>query len=114
MNDETEFFHTCHPSSFGIECIGPRRTLSLSFQAQVLVSKWVPMVLTLLRALFVLLMAAAGWYLLANSMAFRGYTWLSLTITLSLGVFIVCATSCRRGKSCSYSLARFWGCSSVC
>ena len=48
------------------------------------------MVLTLLRALFVLLMAAAGWYLLSNSMAFRGYTWLSLTITLTLGVLIIC------------------------
>lgn len=48
------------------------------------------MVLTLLRALFVLLMAAAGWYLLSNSMAFKGYTWLSLTITLSLAVLIIC------------------------
>ena len=48
------------------------------------------MVLTLLRALFVLLMAAAGWYLLSNSLAFRGYTWLTLMITLTLGVMIVC------------------------
>jgi uncharacterized protein YacL len=48
------------------------------------------MVLTLLRALFVLLMAAAGWYLLANSTALRDYTWLALTITLTLGVLIVC------------------------
>ena len=48
------------------------------------------MVLTLLRALFVLLMAAAGWYLLSYSTAFRDYTWLSLAITLSLGVLIIC------------------------
>lgn len=48
------------------------------------------MVLTLLRALFVLLMAAAGWYLLSNSFAFRGYTYLTLTLTLTLGVMVVC------------------------
>ena len=48
------------------------------------------MVLTFLRALFVLLMAAAGWYLLSTSLAFHDYTWLSLTITLTLGVLIIC------------------------
>lgn len=48
------------------------------------------MVLTILRALFVLLMAAAGWYLLASSNALSQYTWLSLSLTLALGVLIIC------------------------
>src|SRR5947209_9605430 len=48
------------------------------------------MILTFLRALFVLLMAAVGWYLLASSSALREYTWYTLTITLVLGVLIVC------------------------
>jgi uncharacterized protein YacL len=48
------------------------------------------MVLTILRALFVLLMAAAGWYLLASSNALKDYTWLSLSITLVVGVLIIC------------------------
>ena len=48
------------------------------------------MILTFLRALFVLFMAAAGWYLLSTSQAFRAYTWLSLMITLSIGVLIIC------------------------
>src|SRR6202035_4216384 len=44
-----------------------------------------------LRALFVLLMAAAGWFFLAHSTIFDpSYTWLALAISLSLGVFIVC------------------------
>lgn len=48
------------------------------------------MVLTALRALFVLLMAAAGWYILSTSEALHGYTWLTLAITLSVGTLIIC------------------------
>jgi uncharacterized protein YacL len=48
------------------------------------------MVLTLLRALFILLMAAAGWYLLSKTDAFAGYTWLAQAAALSIGVLIVC------------------------
>src|SRR6476646_6297016 len=48
------------------------------------------MVLSILRALFVLLMAAAGWYLLASPTVLRDYTAYSLAITLSLGVAIIC------------------------
>jgi len=48
------------------------------------------MILTILRAMFVLLMAAAGWYLLASSNLLREYTWYSLAVTLSLGVLIIC------------------------
>jgi uncharacterized protein YacL len=48
------------------------------------------MVLTALRALFVLLMAAAGWYVLSTTVALRDYTWLTLAITLTLGTVIIC------------------------
>src|SRR5947209_7265171 len=48
------------------------------------------MVLTILRALFVLLMAAAGWYLLASSTVLREYTGYSLAVTLAFGVLIIC------------------------
>jgi uncharacterized protein YacL len=49
------------------------------------------MVLHALRALFILLMAAVGWFFVKhNAQPFRQYTWLALTITLTLGVFFVC------------------------
>lgn len=48
------------------------------------------MVLTVLRALFVLLMAAAGWYLMASTTILRDYTYYTLSATLSLGVAIIC------------------------
>src|SRR5437016_6775971 len=48
------------------------------------------MVLTLLRALFVLLMAAAGWYVLSTSPVLKDYTGWALAITLSLGTLIIC------------------------
>ena len=48
------------------------------------------MVLTLLRALFILLMAAAGWYILSNTVAFHQYTWLAQAATLTIGVLVVC------------------------
>lgn len=48
------------------------------------------MILHVLRALFVLLMAAAGWFFLDHSAVFYPYSWLALAISLSVGVFIVC------------------------
>src|SRR5205823_2881058 len=48
------------------------------------------MVLTLLRMLFVLLMAAAGWYILSTSAALHEYAWWALAGTLTLGTLIIC------------------------
>ncbi|MCS7034742.1 MAG: PIN domain-containing protein [Phycisphaerae bacterium] len=49
------------------------------------------MVLTVLRALFVLLMAAVGWtFVLDPGEPLGQYTWLSIAIALSLAVFIIC------------------------
>src|ERR1700742_308562 len=49
------------------------------------------MVLTVLRALFILLMAAVGWFYV-NSVAqpFGNYTWLAMGIALTFGTFLVC------------------------
>jgi uncharacterized protein YacL len=50
------------------------------------------MILHVLRALFVLLMAAAGWFFLGHQLGPGSEgAWISLPISLSLGVFIVCA-----------------------
>lgn len=49
------------------------------------------MVLHVLRALFILLMGGVGYFLLLQPAAAYGeYTWLTMMITLTLGVFIVC------------------------
>jgi uncharacterized protein YacL len=49
------------------------------------------MVLSVLRALFVLLMAAVGWFFLTDpSRAFGNYTWLTMTFALVLAVLFVC------------------------
>ena len=50
------------------------------------------MVLTILRALFVLLMAAVGWHFVTQQSAIFGdqYNWLALMITITIGVLIVC------------------------
>lgn len=48
------------------------------------------MVLHLLRALFVLLMAGVGWFFVAHSARpFGEYTWLAMTFTLVISVFII-------------------------
>src|SRR3954453_14496745 len=53
------------------------------------------MILQVLRALFILLMAAAGYYFIQQSDPLslppwvRDYTWLALAITVTFGVFIV-------------------------
>jgi uncharacterized protein YacL len=49
------------------------------------------MVLHVLRALFVLLMGAVGYFLLLQpTEVFGQFTWLTMMITLAVGVFIVC------------------------
>lgn len=49
------------------------------------------MVLHVLRALFILLMGAVGYFLLLQPNQVLGeHTWLTMGVTLSLGVFIVC------------------------
>src|ERR1700742_3013610 len=53
------------------------------------------MVLNVLRALFILLMTAAGWYLIRQADPvtlppwLRDYTWLAVAVTLTLGVLLV-------------------------
>jgi uncharacterized protein YacL len=50
------------------------------------------MILHVLRALFILLMGAVGYFLLLQPSEVLGeYTWLTMMITLCVGVFIVCA-----------------------
>jgi uncharacterized protein YacL len=49
------------------------------------------MILTVLRALFVLLMAAVGWFFLTNpKLTFGQHTWMALAIALVLAVLFVC------------------------
>lgn len=49
------------------------------------------MVLHVLRALFILLMGGVGYFLLLQpAQAYGEFTWLTMMITLTLGVFIVC------------------------
>jgi len=49
------------------------------------------MILTVLRALFVLLMAAVGWtFVLEPGQALGPYTWMSIAIAMTLAVLIIC------------------------
>jgi uncharacterized protein YacL len=49
------------------------------------------MVLQVLRALFILLMAAVGWFYVQDPQQFWGdYTWLAMAASLTLGVLLVC------------------------
>jgi uncharacterized protein YacL len=48
------------------------------------------MVLHVLRALFILLMGALGYFFLQQPEAFGPYTWLTMGIVLTIGVLIVC------------------------
>src|SRR5688572_6780444 len=49
------------------------------------------MVLHVLRALFVLLMAAVGWFAIKHrAQPFGDYTWLALTLTLAVAVLFIC------------------------
>ncbi len=47
--------------------------------------------LIILRAVFILVMAAVGWNLVVDkSKPLEGYTWLSMAIALSIGVLVIC------------------------
>src|SRR5438067_5649479 len=49
------------------------------------------MILHILRALFILLMGAAGWFFIAGPARPQDeYNWLALSVTLSIGVLFVC------------------------
>src|SRR4051812_6592501 len=48
------------------------------------------MVLTALRLLFVLLMAAAGWYILSTSTVLHEYAWWTLAGTLTMATLVIC------------------------
>jgi uncharacterized protein YacL len=48
------------------------------------------MILTALRLLFVLLMAAAGWYVLSTSTVLHEYAWWTLAGTLTLATLVIC------------------------
>src|SRR5947209_3509277 len=49
------------------------------------------LILHVLRALFVLLMAAVGWRYVEHPLPFMGmYTWMAMAIALAIGVLIVC------------------------
>ena len=49
------------------------------------------MVLHILRALFILLMAAVGWFYLQDARQFWGdFTWLAMAVSLAVGVLFVC------------------------
>ncbi|HET6249044.1 MAG TPA: PIN domain-containing protein [Tepidisphaeraceae bacterium] len=48
------------------------------------------MVLSVLRALFVLLMAAIGWFYLSNQQSIGVNAWMVMPITLTVGVLLVC------------------------
>jgi uncharacterized protein YacL len=48
------------------------------------------MVLHVLRALFILLMGALGYFFLQQPEVYGAYTWLSMGIILSIGVLVVC------------------------
>jgi uncharacterized protein YacL len=48
-------------------------------------------ILHILRALFILLMAAVGWYYLQSQIQFWGsYTWLAMAVALAVAVLLVC------------------------
>jgi len=72
------------------------------------------MVLHVLRALFVLLMAAVGWYFINQQVVFGNrydqYYWLALMVMLTVGVLIVCIDILRRAESCRSSRELSWDC----
>src|SRR5580693_6160468 len=48
------------------------------------------MILSVLRALFILLMAAIGWFYLSNPQSIGVNAWMVMPITLTVGVLFVC------------------------
>ena len=68
------------------------------------------MILHILRALFVLLMAAVGWSFIKDpNTPFGAYTWLALAIALVVGVFIVCIDILAPRKKLAVFSGTFFG-----
>jgi uncharacterized protein YacL len=68
------------------------------------------MVLAILRSLFVLLMAAVGWYYVEDQTQFlQGYTWLALAISLTFGVLLVCVDILSPRRKLSIFAGSFFG-----
>ena len=72
------------------------------------------MILTLLRALFVLLLGAAGWFVLKQDPEHMPETvarhaWLSMAIALSIGVFVICVDILAPRKKISIFSGAFFG-----
>ena len=68
------------------------------------------MILTILRGLFVLLMAAVGWsYIKDPNTQIGPYTWLALAVAVVMGVFIVCVDILAPRKKLSLFSGAFFG-----
>ena len=72
------------------------------------------MILTLLRALFVLLLGAAGWFVLKQDPEHMPETvarhaWLSMAISLTIGVFVICVDILAPRKKISIFSGAFFG-----
>jgi uncharacterized protein YacL len=68
------------------------------------------MVLTILRSLFVLLMAAVGWFFVEDPRHFlQDYTWLALAISLIFAVLLVCVDILSPRRKLSIFAGSFFG-----
>jgi uncharacterized protein YacL len=68
------------------------------------------MILFILRALFVLLMAAVGWFYIQHPTQFWGtYTWLAMMTALVIGVLIVCVDILSPRKKLAIFSGSFFG-----
>src|SRR5437762_2991864 len=68
------------------------------------------MVLHILRALFVLLMAAVGWFYIQHPTQFWGeYTWLAMAASLTVAVLLVCLDILSPRRKLSIFAGTFFG-----
>lgn len=68
------------------------------------------MVLVILRALFILLMAAVGWFFLTDPRQFWGaYTWMAMAVALAIGVLFVCIDILAPRKKLAIFSGTFFG-----
>src|SRR3954471_19773040 len=68
------------------------------------------MVLHILRALFILLMAAVGWaYITDPTWFWGGYTWMAMSVALSLAVLLVCVDILAPRKKLAIFSGTFFG-----
>src|SRR5581483_6186448 len=68
------------------------------------------MVLVILRALFILLMAAVGWFFLTDPRQFWGaYTWMAMAVALVVGVLFVCIDILAPRKKLAIFSGTFFG-----